>query len=207
VLSNSWIGMSNKTTQGKFPPLHEAGNTDTTAATQVVNADSRHAKGVIPSEACPGARSGARHCNTADALRQFIDLDPKRECAEDRQAESIWAKRDRDQSKLVAASPTPKPETGPKPIKQIAKISRPSKARAEVRPNNPAKTAVLEKGELQPLLLNSSEVCRLLGSISKRTLARMEKAGTIRSICLLRHKLYARKDIEILVENLCKWEA
>lgn len=58
----------------------------------------------------------------------------------------------------------------------------------------------------QALLLKAPEVCRLLGGVSLRTLRRMENQGLLRSVHLLRHKLYARQDVEALVENLRKWK-
>lgn len=58
-----------------------------------------------------------------------------------------------------------------------------------------------------PLLLKTAEVCRLLGNIAPRTLSRLEARGLIRSVPgLLRHKLYARRDVEALVENLSSWK-
>jgi hypothetical protein len=54
-----------------------------------------------------------------------------------------------------------------------------------------------------PLLLKTAEVCRMLGGIHPRTLARLESRGLIGPISgLLRHKLYARRDVEALVDNL-----
>lgn len=61
--------------------------------------------------------------------------------------------------------------------------------------------------DVQPLLLKVPEVCRLLGGIHPRTLLRMEQAGTVRSVRLLRHKMYAVTDIINLVEDLRKWKA
>jgi hypothetical protein len=55
------------------------------------------------------------------------------------------------------------------------------------------------------LLLKVKETCDALGGIHPRTLARMEKGGLIRSVKLIRHKLYAAKDVEDLVENLRNW--
>jgi hypothetical protein len=58
-----------------------------------------------------------------------------------------------------------------------------------------------------PLLLKTAEVCRLLGNIAPRTLSRLEARGLIRSVPgLLRHKLYVRRDVEALVENLSTWK-
>lgn len=59
----------------------------------------------------------------------------------------------------------------------------------------------------QPMLLKVADVCHLLGGIHPRTLSRMEKAGIIRSVHLLRHKMYATADITNLVEDLRKWKA
>jgi DNA-binding transcriptional MerR regulator len=61
---------------------------------------------------------------------------------------------------------------------------------------------------IRPLLLKVQDVCRLLGGIHPRSLARLEKRGLIQPIAgLLRHKLYAAKDVHDLVENLKNWEA
>ena len=58
-----------------------------------------------------------------------------------------------------------------------------------------------------PLLLKTAEVCRLLGEIHPRTLSRLEARGLIAPVSgLLRHKLYARRDVESLVENLSTWK-
>jgi hypothetical protein len=56
------------------------------------------------------------------------------------------------------------------------------------------------------LLLKTHEACEILGGIHARTLARLEQRGLIRGVKLLRHKLYARQDVEALVENLRNWE-
>ena len=57
-----------------------------------------------------------------------------------------------------------------------------------------------------PLLLKRKEACRVLGGIHPRTLARLESRGLIRAVSgLLRHKLYARRDVEALVENMSSW--
>lgn len=55
------------------------------------------------------------------------------------------------------------------------------------------------------LLLKTSDACEVLGGIHARTLARLEQRGLIRGVKLLRHKLYARADIEALVEEVRKW--
>jgi DNA-binding transcriptional MerR regulator len=55
------------------------------------------------------------------------------------------------------------------------------------------------------LLLKTHEACEILGGIHARTLARLEQRGLIRGVKLLRHKLYARADIEALVEEVRKW--
>ena len=58
-----------------------------------------------------------------------------------------------------------------------------------------------------PLLIKSKEVCRLLGGIHARTLARLESRGLIRPVSgLLRHKLYASRDVEALVASLSEWK-
>lgn len=58
---------------------------------------------------------------------------------------------------------------------------------------------------VESILLKTKDACRLL-SIHPRTLRRMEKAGLIRPVHLLRHKLYVREDIERLVEGLRSWK-
>lgn len=55
------------------------------------------------------------------------------------------------------------------------------------------------------LLLKAKEVCELLGGVHPRTLSRLEKAGHIQSVHLLRHKLYAAEDVESLVQSLRSW--
>ena len=55
------------------------------------------------------------------------------------------------------------------------------------------------------LLWNTKTVCEALGGIHPRTLARMEKDGLVCGVKLLRHRLYARKDIESFVEGLRAW--
>jgi hypothetical protein len=57
------------------------------------------------------------------------------------------------------------------------------------------------------LLLKTKEVCTLLGGIHPRTLSRLERRGQIRSVKLLRHKLYATEDVEELVERIRNWNA
>lgn len=58
-----------------------------------------------------------------------------------------------------------------------------------------------------PLLLKTAEVCRMLGGIHPRTLTRLESRGLIGPVSgLLRHKLYARRDVEALVESLSSWK-
>jgi DNA-binding transcriptional MerR regulator len=57
------------------------------------------------------------------------------------------------------------------------------------------------------MLLKTAEVCRILGGIHPRTLARLESRGLIGRVSgLLRHKLYARHDVEALVANLSSWK-
>jgi hypothetical protein len=55
------------------------------------------------------------------------------------------------------------------------------------------------------LLLKAREVCELLGGIHIRTLSRMEKAGHIRSVKLLRHRMFLNEDVEALVHDLREW--
>ncbi len=65
-----------------------------------------------------------------------------------------------------------------------------------------------EQGSEPPkLLLKTTDACRALGGIHPRTLARLEQRGLIKSVPLLRHKLYSREDIENLVEEVRKWRA
>jgi hypothetical protein len=57
-----------------------------------------------------------------------------------------------------------------------------------------------------PLLLKVKEVTRLLGGVHPRTLLGLERRGLIRPVSgLLRHKLYALRDVEALVKNLSEW--
>lgn len=68
-------------------------------------------------------------------------------------------------------------------------------------------TPVMESAENAPLLVKASEVCRLIGGVHPRTLARLGKRGLIRPVTgLLRHKLYRRSDVVALVENLSSWK-
>jgi hypothetical protein len=68
-------------------------------------------------------------------------------------------------------------------------------------------SAVTESRGQQRLLLKTQEACEVLGGIHARTLARLEQRGLIRGVKLLRHKLYARADIEALVEEVRKWQS
>lgn len=75
------------------------------------------------------------------------------------------------------------------------------------RASNPARigSASDPAGSL-PLLLKTLDACRQLGGIHPRTLARLEKRGLIRSVKLLRHKLYSAKDIQKLSEEGDEWK-
>ena len=65
-----------------------------------------------------------------------------------------------------------------------------------------------EQPETVPLLVKADTVCKLLGGIHPRTLARLEKRRLIRPLPgLLRHKLYSLSDVHGLIENLKTWEA
>jgi hypothetical protein len=55
-----------------------------------------------------------------------------------------------------------------------------------------------------PLALKAKNAAAKL-DIHPRTLARWEKAGLIRSLKLARHRLYAVKDLEALVEKARDW--
>lgn len=57
------------------------------------------------------------------------------------------------------------------------------------------------------LLVKVNEACRLLGNISPRTVARLERRGLIRPVRLLRHKLYSRAALEAMVNKETKWTA
>lgn len=66
---------------------------------------------------------------------------------------------------------------------------------------------VTVSAEKAPLLVKAREACRLLGGVHPRTLARLEERGLIRSVPgLIRHRLYVRRDVEALVENLNSWK-
>jgi hypothetical protein len=70
--------------------------------------------------------------------------------------------------------------------------------------SNNAHTAVMD-GE--PLLLKTKDVCRMLGGLHPRTVARLSARGLLRPISgLLRCKLYARADVENLVKGLTTWK-
>ncbi len=66
-------------------------------------------------------------------------------------------------------------------------------------------SAVIGERQQQRLLVKTREACEILGGIHPRTLARLEARGLIRCVKLLRHKQYARADIEALVEEVRKW--
>lgn len=118
---------------------------------------------------------------------------------------SVWADPDRYHSKPVTASPASKPD-GVQPPEQRPKDSAPVKPRPAGRPSKQANNAVLDKSEIEPLLFNTKETCRLL-SICPRTLARLEQRGLIRRVPILRHKRFAMDDIKSCVEGLRKWKA
>lgn len=65
-----------------------------------------------------------------------------------------------------------------------------------------SKTVVTERGDNAPMLVNAAEACRLLGGISKKTLRRLEERGLVRSVKLIRHRLFPRDQITSLVANL-----
>ena len=56
------------------------------------------------------------------------------------------------------------------------------------------------------LLVKTSEACEALGGIHPRSLARLEARGLIRSVKVLRHKLYAMEDLKALVAELRNWD-
>jgi len=156
-------------------------------------------------------RQRTKRSITAEALKKVSppvelgwQLDEQRQ---KRLPESVWNNPDRYKSVPVSASPASTLGPCESPPKQPVTNGLPSKVCPVVRVNNPANAAALEKGDLEPLLLNTSETCRLLGGICPRTLDRLEKRGLIRSLPLLRHKMYAFADIESCVEGLRKWNA
>lgn len=57
------------------------------------------------------------------------------------------------------------------------------------------------------LLIKADEVCRRLGGLHPRSLARMEARGLIKSVPLIRHRLFAVEDVNNLVAELRKWNA
>lgn len=72
----------------------------------------------------------------------------------------------------------------------------------------PLRASPPNTGSDPSLLMKCKEVCRILGDIHPRTLKRLEERGLIHPASgLLRHKLYARRDVEALVENQIKWNA
>lgn len=58
---------------------------------------------------------------------------------------------------------------------------------------------------LQPLLLKTKDVCRLLG-VCARTLKRMEERNLIRNVGFLRHKQFDPEEIRRLVEQHRAWK-
>lgn len=76
-----------------------------------------------------------------------------------------------------------------------------------MKSSKPLSSSPADDAPSGPLLLKTADACLKLGGIHPRTLARMEARGLIHSIKLLRHRLYAVKDLEALVDNLRDWEA
>ena len=68
------------------------------------------------------------------------------------------------------------------------------------KPDAAAKTAPA------PLLLKTQAACRELGGIHPRSLARLERRGLIRSVKILRHKLYSMDELKAFVAKLSHWE-
>ncbi|RYD74949.1 MAG: hypothetical protein EOP84_19070 [Verrucomicrobiaceae bacterium] len=62
-------------------------------------------------------------------------------------------------------------------------------------------------GGIPRLLLKTQDACVVLGGIHPRTLARMEERGLIKSLPLLRHKMYLYSDLEALVDQLREWNS
>lgn len=69
------------------------------------------------------------------------------------------------------------------------------------------KKMVARRNPEDSLLVNALEACNLLGGIHRRSLARLEERGLIRSVKLLRHKLYAMDDLKALVDRDRAWNA
>ncbi len=65
---------------------------------------------------------------------------------------------------------------------------------------------IATSAETGVLLLKAHAACQLLGGIHPRSLARLEQRGLIRSVKLLRHKLYAMEDLKALVNELRDWK-
>jgi len=196
-----------------------------TRAAEVAQADPRPAKGDILPLAVPppGQLAVAPSARVKQALARAVSKRTKAVLAamkanytkepgwvlmeqqEKSLPRSVWADPDRYRSKPVTASPASKPD-GVQPPEQRPKDSAPVKPRPAGRPSKQASNAVLEKNEIQPLLLNTKDVCRLLG-MCPRSLARLEQRGLVHSVNLLRTKLYSHREIESFAESLCKWKA
>jgi hypothetical protein len=58
-----------------------------------------------------------------------------------------------------------------------------------------------------PLLLKTAEARKYLGNVSARTLARLEQRGLIKSLPILRHKMYASEELRRFVANAQNWNA
>jgi hypothetical protein len=85
------------------------------------------------------------------------------------------------------------------PVSELNPGSHPNQRVKDVKRGN---VPVLKPSQISPLLLKTSEVCRLLGNVNARTVARLEERGLIRSVKMIRHKMYPYEEVVKLVSNL-----
>jgi hypothetical protein len=163
----------------------------------------------IPSKARPVARRSKKYAAFEAAMRASGDLiAPGLALDDERQQrlpQSVWVHPELHRGKPEAVISASAPN-GSQPPKQVVNNGRSAKSRPVARLGNQATTMAVADDEIEPLLYNTTQTCRLLG-VCPRTLDRLEKRGLIRSVKLTRCKLFARKDIEALVEEYRIWKA
>ena len=174
-----YVGVKTLRKRAKLSALHETGSTVDKTTTDIVKASGRH---IVPKE--PG----------------WVLAEQQ----EKRQPLSVWVNPDLHKGPPQVAPLASKTE-GLQPPKHEPKAIPLTKPRPVSRPVYQASSKVVEKGEIERLLLDTKETCRLL-SFCPRTLARLEQRGLIRSIPILRHKRFAMDDIKAFVEEQRKWK-
>jgi len=124
---------------------------------------------------------------------------------EKRQPLSVWVNPDLHKRPPQVAPLASKPEEL-QVLKLETKASVLPRARTVATPERHVSRKVVEKSQIEPLLYDTKETCRML-KVCPRTLARLEQRGLIRSIRVLRHKRFALDDIKAFVEEQRKWRA